>query len=163
MQQRIPVRQVDAAGELIRVVGGQAGERQDFARARVQDDGSPVVAEMGEALLGRPLDVGVDRQLDASSLDRLLPACRPHFAAAAVDDDEAVAVLAHEQPVVLLLDAGLPHHRSGLGAGVLGPRQIGFAGLADVAEEVRPHLALGILAGRHFLLDDAWKLEPARA
>ena len=153
---------VDAAGELVRVVRGQAGERQHFAGARIEDDRGAVVAEVRESLLGRALDVGVDRQLDAPALDRIVDARLVHLAADAVDDDQAVAVRAHQQLVVGLLDARLPDHRPGLDAGVLGFRKVGFAGLADVAEQVRRHFALGILAGGHFLRDDAGQLEAAR-
>ena len=87
----------------------------------------------------------------------------PDLAAEAVDDDQAVAVLAHQQLVVRLLDAGLPDHRAGLDALVFGARQLRLAHLADVAEEVRRHVAAGILAGRHFLVDDAGQLQLPRA
>ncbi len=160
--QRLPLRRFDTTGELVRVEGGQARERQHFARTRIEDDRGAVEAVVRESLFGRPLDVGVDRQLDAPALDRAIDARLIHLAAAAVDEDQAVAVLAHQQLVVRLLDARLPHHRPGFGAGILGPRQIGFARLADVTEEVRAHLAPGILSGRHFLRDDPRQFEAAR-
>ena len=141
---------------------GQAGERQDFARARVEDDGGAVVAEVVEPFLGRALHVGVDRQLHAPAFDRLLLLRLAHLAAAAVDDDELVAVRAHEQLVVGAFDARLPHHRTGFGAGVLRPGEVGFARLADVTKEMRGELFLRILPRRHFLPDDAGQLQAAR-
>ena len=58
--------------------------------------------------------------------------------------------------------ARLPHHRTGFGAGILRPGEVGFARLADVAKEMRGELFLRILPRRHFLPDDAGQFQAPR-
>ena len=76
------VARVDADGELVRVVGRQTDQAQDFARTRVEHHRGAVVrllgvddAEVAEAVLGGLLEVGVDRQLQRrADLRRILVA-----------------------------------------------------------------------------------------
>ncbi len=99
---------------------------------------APLKPRCGEAFLGRALHVGVDRQLDAAAfLRRGVSWAIAHLAAAAVDDDDAIAVAAHQEPVIGALDPVLPDHRSRLRRPTYSGRgEIGLADFAHVAEEV---------------------------
>ncbi len=73
----------------------------------IADPLNPVAAE---AVLRRFLQVVVDRQLQPLAFGRRQFLALRDFASEAVDDHFARAVLAHQQVVVGLLDAGLPDH-----------------------------------------------------
>ena len=138
-------------------------EAQDLAVARIEHDRGAVELRRDERLLGRLLEIRVDRQLHAVPFRRQFDADLAHLAAAAVDAHQLVAVLPHQQAVVSELDASLPDDRSGLDPFVLGPREVGLAHFPNVAEQMRGDVARRIVAGRDLLIDDAGQLPLARA
>ena len=103
------------------------------------------------------------RELEPAAFGRALLAELPHFASDAVDDHQPLAVGAHQQLVVGLLDAGLSDHRARLDAGVLRLLELRFVDLADVAEQVRRHVARGVRARRHLLIVHTRQLVTAQA
>ena len=142
-----PRRAIDARGEVVWVVPRPARERQHFARSRIHHNRSAVEAARLESLLCGALQIDVDGQLHAAtpvagiSLTRSIS--RPMLLT-----DQARAVLAHQQLVVDLLDAGLPDDGAALQPFAL---DLAFARLADVSEQVRRKGIRGVLPRRHFL------------
>ena len=154
--ERIPGRAVDAGGEIIRVERRQTRERQHFTGPGVEHDGRSEITVGAERVLRGLLHGVVDGQLDAAPLHRRNLFDGADFAAHAVDDHALGAVFTHQQLVVDALDTELSDQRSGGDA--IGLHLI-FAGLADVADQVRGHFLVGIPAGRHFLDDHVGQLE----
>ena len=74
------------------------------------------------------------------------------LAAEAVDDDEAIAIGAHQILVEGLLDARLSDDGARLYALVFRSRQLRFGDFADVAEQMRGERRRRISARRHFLV-----------
>ena len=143
------------------IEGRHAGQGQDFAVARIEHHRRPVVAGDAEALLGRPLHVGVDGQLDALAFARLVAPQHLDLAADAVDGDDAGAVLPHQQIVVGGLDAGLADQRPRLDALERRLFQLLRGDLANVAEQVRGEV-VRISAGRDALEQHVAQLVLAR-
>ena len=77
-----------------------------------------------EPIFGGLLQIGVDGQLQPSAFDRLLRTNFVELAAEAVDDDEAIAIGAHQILVEGLLDARLSDDGAGLHALVFRSRQL---------------------------------------
>lgn len=109
----------------------EAHQRQDFAVARIEHDGCTVGrlagvhhAEVVEALFGRPLQIGIDGQLQRVSNRRLLRTQISDLASQAVDDDRLLPFDAHQQLVVGLLDARLTDDGSRLDPRVLCPLKL---------------------------------------
>ena len=152
----VPRRAIDAGREVVGIERRHARQRQHVAGLRLEHDRRSVVAVGAERILGRLLHRVIDRQLHAAPLHRRHFLERADFAAHAVDDDALGAVLAHQQLVVDALDAELADDRSGRHA--VGLHLI-FARLADVADQVRGHVLIRILARRHFLHDHVGQLE----
>ncbi len=153
--ERVPGCARDAGGESVRVVGRTAGERQHLAVARIEDHCRAVERRGREAILGGLLHVGVDGQLHALPLGRLLFVPDVDLAPEAVDDHFLGAVLAHQVAVQRLLDAGVADDRARLGAAVLVGDELRFGDLADIAEHVRGQLARRVFPRRDRLIDDA--------
>ena len=98
----------------------------------------------------RALQIVVDGQLQVSAGNRMLRAQDAHFAAVAVDDHILRAVLAAQQLVVGLLDAGFAHHVARLVGGIARIVQVFFADLTDVADQMRCVAVTGIEAPLFF-------------
>ena len=111
-----------------------------------------------EPVLDGLLDVGVDGELQPASLDGFGPFQLAHLASDAVDDDRAVAIGAHQQRVVGLLEPGLADDVAALQR-VVGAVHLRVGGFPDVAEHVGGELRGRILARRHLLHDDVRQLE----
>ena len=114
-----------------------------------------------EAVFGGPLQVGVDRQLQALPFDCVLLAHLLDLPAETVDAHVPVAVGSHEQAVERLLDTRLADDRAGLQVGELGTLELTLGHFADVAEQVGGEFVARVLSGRHLLHDDAGQLELA--
>ena len=132
---------VDAAGEDVRVVGGAADEGEDLARTGIQEHRRTVETGVAERLLRRFLQIVVEGELKLPALERQPLVEDPDLAADVVDDDPPRAVAAHEEPVVGAFEAGLADDRAAAQALELRRRQLRLADLADVPQDVRPHLA----------------------
>ena len=95
---------------LVRVVGGDVREGEDLAGGRVEHDGRTThCARRGDAALelalGRLLDGGIERQLEAVSLVRgSADAAGEHLAAARIAIELQVLRLAADDPVIALLE-----------------------------------------------------------
>ena len=83
----------------------------------------------------------VDREFDAVAFDRIVLAQLLDFTAKAVDDDGLVAFRPHQNLVERLFDASLPDDRAGIDALVIGLLELDVAHFADVAEQMRRHVA----------------------
>src|SRR5262249_43329830 len=101
------------------------------------------------------LNVQVDRELQPLAFRRLYFFERPDFAADAVHDDAARAVLADQILVVNALDARLPGEIAALERRI--PGDLRIADLADVPEQVRAH-RVRVAACRDALAEDVGKL-----
>ena len=152
--QRRPLRALDAHREVVGVVGRQAGVGQHFPVARVEHQRRAVEAGMAEAVLGRALHVGVDRQLEPAPLDGRHFLERADLPAEAVDHDHPGAVAAHQQVVVGLFQPLLTDDRPlRCPAG-----HLGIVGFPDVAEQVRRQRVGGVSPRGHFLHDHVGQL-----
>ena len=124
-------------GRLVELVGVHArpvGEREDRAVARVHDErgralGLPLLADLGEHLLGVVLDVGVEREPDGLARHGPLVLAQLDRVAERVAHQPALAVAAAQ----LLVEP------------VLEPREAVALG-ADVAEQLRRHPVARVLA-----------------
>ena len=140
-----PVGVGEADGELVGVEGGAGGHGEDLAGVRVHgDDGAGFAFE---GLLGGELEVEVDGELEVLAGGGELLAAVADLLAVGVDDDLAVTVLAAEECVVGLLDAGAADDVAGIVGGVAGVIFEHLLGdLADVADEVGGEAVAGVEA-----------------
>ncbi len=158
--ERRPRLAIDAAGKIIRVERGTAGESQDFSVARIEHHRGARVGDAAgigglERVFDRLLHVEVDRQLQPLAFGRRLFFERANFASHAVDDHAARAVLADEIRVVDALDARLSGQVAALQRAVF--RHLRVADFADIAKQVRAE-RLRITSLRHLLDDDVGEL-----
>ena len=130
--------------EFVGIESRTADHRQDFSIARIHghDGAGPAF----QRLFRRNLQIEVDGKLELLAGHRRHVAQRADFLAAAVDQHLARAVLAHQNIVVILLDA---RHADDVARVIKLPLRLGqhvFADLADVADDVRHESVLGIQA-----------------
>ena len=144
------------------IVGGSANKGEDLARTRIQEHRRTVEPGVAECVLRRLLQIVVEGELDLPALERQPLVEDPDLPADVVDDDPPRAVAAHQQPVVGAFDAGLADDRAAAHALELRRRHLGFADLADVAEDVRGHLAGRIEPDGKLLHVDSRKLPGMR-
>ena len=149
----VPVGAVDADGKGVGIEAGTRDHGENLAIARVHGhDGAVAVAE---CQFGGALQVVVNGQSQVLAGDGVLDSEVADLAAVAVDNHFAGTVLAAQQLVVGLLDAGLAHHVAGLVVGKARIVQIVFAHLAHVADQVRGKAVARIKAA---LLVDGFQL-----
>ena len=135
--QRGPGRRVDAAGKGVGIERRLARHREHFARARIQEHRRAGEVVGLERLFERPLQIEIDRDLQALPLDGRGLAQDLDFAAVAGDDHVLLTVAAHQARVVDALDARLADDRAGRQILKLGPRELRLGDLAHVAEQMR--------------------------
>src|SRR5690606_10255102 len=136
VQQRLPGVAADAGGKRVGVVRRQAGHGEYFAGGRLERYRRAPEAIVPERRLRGALDVGVDGQLHALALARVVLANRVYLPPEAVVDDVTRAVLAHQITVVRLLDAGLPDDGTARDAVELLAIQLRLGDFPDVADEM---------------------------
>ncbi|MCW0449357.1 hypothetical protein NB706_002191 [Xanthomonas sacchari] len=143
--ERLEVGVGNAVDEQVGVVGRQADHRQDLAGARIDGDGRAlVVAERGDH---GALQVGVDGQAQVGAGLRRHPADGADRAALHVGLDLLVADLAAQLLLVIALQPGLAD---------VGQRRVALAqrlqvllvDAADVADDVREQVAVGVVPGQ---------------
>ena len=139
----------EARGEIVEIVIGQAGEREDFAGVDVDGDGG--ADEVEQALLGGLLEVDVDRECEVLALDgEAFLEGGIDAIACGVDAEDGAAGLALEDVVELALDAVLADGALHLEGGEVAAGQVRcfeIDGRADEAEHVRGGGFVGIRAG----------------
>src|SRR5438876_4620852 len=106
-RERRPRRTIDAGGEGVRIVRGPAGEPEDRAVARIEDDSGAIESDRIEPVFDGFLDVVVYGELQPLPFGRLVFIQRPNLATDAVHDDTLGAVMPHEHRVVNLFDPRL--------------------------------------------------------
>ena len=171
--QAAPDLGVDAAREVVRVVGGPRDQRQDLAVARIE--GHERTHLLGlfrvqglEALLGDALQVEVDVQ------DRAAPGRRrnlvdlPHLAPRHVDDHVAAARTSAQVILEARLEADLTNDRARFVVGEAFLTQLPLLDLADRAQQVRAEGRLQIVptrphVGHHAVHRKAVRLDPGEA
>ena len=152
----VPVLRRDAMREKVRVEGWTADHREDLAGLRIHDDGRRCVRTdlrelLVDGLLGRLLQVDIDREFEIIARNRLLAAEDLHRLARHVDLDLLAAVLAAQLLVVDLLEAELADDVAGLVALVLHLLELSVVDLTDVAEGMRALLLEDVITDwRHF-------------
>src|ERR1019366_5294933 len=142
--QPVPLITRDAHREFVGIERGAADHRQNFAIARIHGDNGAGPAL--QRLFGRYLHIEIDGELELFAGDGGHIAEGAHFLAATVDQHLARAVLAHQNIVVVLLDA---RHAYDVARVVQLPLRLSqhvFANLADVADDVRHETVAGIEA-----------------
>ena len=146
--------------EEVRVEGRAADHREDLAGLRVHDDGCRCVrADLREllvdGLLGRLLQIDIDREFEIIARNRLLAAEDLHGLTRHVDLDLLAAVLAAQFLVVDLLEAELADDVARLVALVLHLLELSVVDLTDVAEGMRAFLLEDVVTDWRHFDDDA--------
>ena len=140
----LPVGGLDADGEFVGVEAGAGGHGEDLAVVRIEGDDRAAAAFQRE--FGDHLEIEVDGELEVFAGGGVLDAEDLALAAAVVDDGLAFAIDAHQDVVVLLLDAGLADDLALVVLGVLGVVEFGFADFAGVADDVGDDAVFGVEA-----------------
>src|SRR5262249_28304209 len=89
--------------EIVGVGSGAADHGQDFTAARIESDHGP--GTLPEGLFSDLLQIHVNAELDLLAWDGILLCEVIDFLADGIDDDAAHAVAAHQDVVVLALQA----------------------------------------------------------
>ncbi len=136
IHQIVPVLGSDAAGEQIGIEGRAAHHGEHFAIARIERHHGAAAILHGQ--FGYGLQVEIDGQLQGLAGDRfLVVAQHAAFISEAVHFDAPLAVHAHQDVVVLALDAVLADDVALMEARELGRVEFRLAHFADVADDVR--------------------------
>ena len=155
-------------GELVRVKARRGPDRQHFAVARVQRHEraghgrfaapASVFHAFQQRLFALPLEREVERHLEAVAGERLRggQAARDRVAGR-VDLHPLRPGSAAQVAVVVVLDPFLAHHRPLLDATERAQLELRLGDLTHIAEHLRGHRTVGIVADGHRLLGDARK------
>ena len=130
----VPVGAVDAHGKGVGVVAGMGNQGENLAVAGVH--GHHGAVGVAQRQFRGALQVNVDGQLQVLAGDGVLGAQVAHLAPMTVHHHVARAVLATQQLVIGLLNAGLAHHVARFVGRIARVVQILLAHLAHVADQV---------------------------
>jgi hypothetical protein len=145
------------AGEEVGVVGGGAGEGEDFAAARIEGDSGAGFPQ--EGLLGGLLEMEVEGEGEVAAgagRDALQGA---QGAARGVHLDQVKAIGAAQEVLVLLLEAALADEVAGAVVGGGRGGELAGVNLADEAKHVGADGAVGVAALRHLGEGDAGEID----
>ncbi len=133
--QLVPLGAIDLHRKCIGIEAGTRHHGQNLAVARIHGDNRAIAIAQSE--FRRALQIVVDGQLQVLAGHRVLRPEKAHFAAVAVDDHIARAVLPAQHLVVHLFHAGLAHHIARLVGSVARSGSDLFADFAHIADQVR--------------------------
>src|SRR5215467_9958417 len=136
----------DVGGKNVGVKAGLGDHSQDLAVLRVLRHGDSGLVRVIELVLGRFLHVQVDSEHDILSLNRGYLVEVSNGAAAAVNDDAFLAVLAPQYLIVILFDSVLADYVAGLVTGFRIFRVFEFfrTDFSDIAEHMRSEGTVGV-------------------
>src|SRR5215469_7611602 len=156
--QFLPRRRLDAAAKDVGVEGGMRDHREYVAVARIDRDESAVLA--GHRLLRRLLQIEIDRHYDAfaGSVRKFLEHAQP--APNGIHFDLLSAGIAAQETFPSALKPEFPDLVAHVV--VVAALEVGLRHLADVAKQMRAHLAVQVMPRGSDLETDAGEIKLMR-